>query len=79
MSQKYRHTVLVWRNRAKKAEVHLKINLPRDMKVNRKGFRTGISASKGKLRKYGHTAEWARGVGDRALGKRPRYSMTSSC
>lgn len=51
MTQKYGHTVLVWRDRARKAEVPLKFNLARDMKVNKKGFHTGISATKGKLRK----------------------------
>lgn len=33
--QKYRHVVLVWRYRAGKAEVHLKFNLARHLKVKK--------------------------------------------
>ena len=50
MTQKYRHTLLVWRDRARRAKVHLKFNLARDMKVN-KDIHTGISAAKRRLRK----------------------------
>lgn len=51
MTQKYKHTVLAWRDRARNAKVHLKCNLSRDMKVNKKGFHRGISATKERLRK----------------------------
>ena len=44
-------TLLVWRVRARKAEVHLKFSLARDIKVKKKDFHTGISATKGRLRK----------------------------
>lgn len=52
MPQKYRHTVLVWRDRAKKAEIHLKFNLAR-----RSTRRTTIQVSQQQEEsqgKYGH-------------------------
>lgn len=51
MTQKYEHIVLARRDSARNAKVHLKFSLARDMKVNKKAFHRGISATKGRLRK----------------------------
>lgn len=53
------------RDVVRKAEVHLELNLTRDMKADKKSFYGQVSSKKGKCKA---TSEWARGPGDSGHG-----------
>lgn len=50
---KYREPVQAWKDMLRKAKIHLKLNLERDMKGNRKGFLKYIASKRKTRQKVG--------------------------